>query len=131
MIFGIRSFDVQIRCSVFRHSVPFGLRSFGIGSLFGLGSNSAFGHSELGPYSALGPIRPSVIRPSVIRPFVFRPLVIRPSVIRRSVFRPYVGESLSFIQLLIDYTRHSHMWALSTANFNPIIVTTLTQSLKR
>jgi hypothetical protein len=47
MIFDLRSFDLQIRCSVFRLSVPFGLRSFGLrsfglGSLFGLGSNSTF-----------------------------------------------------------------------------------------
>jgi hypothetical protein len=42
MLFDLRSFNVQIRCLVFRLSVPFGLGSFGLGSLFGLGSNSAF-----------------------------------------------------------------------------------------
>ncbi len=56
--FGVQSFGIQIRCSVFRHSVPFvvwsfGVRSFGVGSLFGLGSNSAFGHS-VSRLSALG-----------------------------------------------------------------------------
>ncbi len=89
MIFGVQSFNVQIRCSVFRLSV---LSAFG---------HSALGHSALGPYSALGLIRPFVFRRSVIRPFVFRPLVIRPFVIRPFVFRPYVGESTNFMHLQV------------------------------
>jgi hypothetical protein len=43
--FGVQSFGIQIRCSVFQLSVPFGVgsfgvRSFSVGSLFGVGSNS-------------------------------------------------------------------------------------------
>ncbi len=83
MIFGVQSFDVQIRCSVL----------FDVQYLSALG-HSAFGHSMLGPYSALGSIRCSVIRCSVSRCSVFRRSAIRCSVIRRSVFRRSVGESL-------------------------------------
>jgi hypothetical protein len=101
MIFYLRSFNVQIRCSVFRLSIPFG--------------HSAFGHSALGPYSALGPIQPFVFRPFVIRPFVFRPLVIRPFVIRPFVFRPYVGES--------SIIRNCHMTILWRRQFTFLLLT--------
>ncbi len=61
--FRVQSFSVQIRCLVFRRSVPFGVWSFGVqsfdvGSLFGLGSNLVFGHSAFG-------LRGSVFRHSV------------------------------------------------------------------
>ncbi len=51
--FDVQSFGVQIRCLVFRRSVPFGVGSFGIrsfdvGSLFGIGSNSTLSHSVFG-----------------------------------------------------------------------------------
>ncbi len=82
MIFDLRSFDVQIRCSVFQLSVPFGLRSFGlrsfgVGSLFGFGSNSTFCLSTFCHST-----------------FCLWPLVIRPFVIRPFVFQHYVGESV-------------------------------------
>jgi hypothetical protein len=66
------------RCSVFRGSVPFEVRSFDIQS-FDVRSHSRFGLSMFGPF------RCSVFPGSVFRRSVFRGSVLQGSVIRGSV----------------------------------------------